>query len=107
MSDNFISLSQAKEYTKKYRESLNDMLTNDYKGALSYCETFDANAIKSLLDQEGCVSFRAYYGLNENNQVCSIFVGVDENFEDILSGEKSIIVDRGHTCPDKCPSNLL
>ncbi len=107
MSNNFISLSQAQEYTKKYRDNLSAMLTQDYQGALSYCETFDADAIRTLLSQDGCVSFRAYYGLNEDNQVCSIFVGVDENFEDITDGEKSIILNNGKKCPNYCPNNLM
>lgn len=107
MGNNFISLSQAQENTKRYRDNLSAMLTQDYQGALSYCETFDADAIRTLLSQDGCVSFRAYYGLNEDNQVCSIFVGVDENNEDILRGDKSIIVDGGNTCPVNCPPNLL
>ena len=107
MSNNLISLSQAKEYTKKYRDNLSAMLTQDYQGALSNCETFDADAIRTLLSQDGCISFRAYYGLNEDNQVCSIFVGVDENFEDIVNGDKSIIVNTGIKCPKFCPVNLL
>ncbi len=107
MSDNFITLEQAKLYTKKYRDQLKEMLTSEYQGALSYCETFDADAVRTLLDQMGCVGFRVYYGLNNDNQVCAIMVGVNDKNEDILNGDDSIILDNSKKCPDNCPLELL
>lgn len=107
MSDNFITLEQAKLYTKKYRDQLKEMLTSEYQGALSYCETFDADAVRILLDQMGCVGFRVYYGLNNDNQVCAIMVGVNDKNEDILNGDDSIILDNSIKCPKDCPLELL
>ncbi len=107
MNNNFISLSEAREYTKKFRDNLPNMLTENFQDALSYCETFDAEAVRAILNQDGCLSFRVYNGLNNNNEVCSILVGVDENFEDILNGENSLLVNRGKKCPTFCPVNIL
>ena len=107
MSDNFISLDQAKAYTKKYRDNLKDMLTNEYQGALSYCETLDADAVRTLLDQKGCVGFRIYYGLNDDNQVSAVLVAVNDKNEDILNGNDSVILDNLSKCPQGCPKELL
>ena len=107
MSGNFITLDQAKSYTKKYRDQLKEMLTTEYQGALSYCETFDADAVRTLLDQKGCVGFRVYYGLNNDNQVCAIMVGVNDKNEDILNGYDSVILDNSTKCPKVCPPELL
>ena len=107
MSDNFITLDQAKAYTKKYRDNLKDMLTSEYQGALSYCETLDADAVRTLLDQKGCVGFRIYYGLNDDNQVCAVLVGVNDKNEDILNGDDSVILENSFKCPTICPPELL
>ena len=107
MSDNFISLDQAKAYTKKYRDNLTDMLTNEDQGALSYCETLDADAVRTLLDQKGCVGFRIYYGLNDDNQVSAVLVAVNDKNEDILHGDDSVILDNASKCPQVCPKELL
>lgn len=102
MSNNFISLEEAKEMIFRYRDNLTKMLTPDFEKSLLYSETFDVEAIRKLIGQEGCVSFRAYYGMNNENKVCSIFVGVSENGEDILNGADSLIVENGDTCPPIC-----
>lgn len=107
MSDNFITLAQAKSYTKKYRDQLNEMLTSEYQGALSYCETFDADAVRTLLNQTGCVGFRVYYGLKSDNKVCAIMIGVDDKNEDITNGDESVILENSIKCPPHCPTNLL
>jgi D-lyxose ketol-isomerase len=111
MSKHFITLEKAKEFTQRYRTSLPNMLTSDFNGALSFSETFDADAIKAILDQPGCVSFRSYFGMNEDNKVCVIFVGVNENNEDMVGplkgAENDIIVEYGSWCPPFCSPNSL
>lgn len=113
MSNNFISLAQAIDYTTRYRTNLPNMLTASFTGALSYSETFDAAAIQAVLNQPGCVGFRAYYGMKPDNKVCTIFVGVNENNEDMIGtlsvvggisqDDDGLIVDDGATCPPFCP----
>ena len=97
---NFISLQEAQDYTTRFRANKEKMLTEGYKDSLPFSETFDADAIQTLLNQEGCVKFRAYYGMNDKNEVCMIFVGVDANDEDILNN--NILLDRGNRCPPYC-----
>ena len=100
MSNHFISVQTAKEYTARFRQNKDKITTHDYQNALPYSETFDAQAIRDILNQEGCVGFRTYFGMNENNEVCVIFVGVDDKNEDILTND--IIVEKGKRCPDDC-----
>jgi hypothetical protein len=110
MSNNFITLAQAKDMTKRYRENLDALVTPDYAGALPYSETFDASAIQALLNQAGCVSFRCYFGMKEDKAVCAIFVGVDADGKDILSTNlinglkdgEDLIVEIGIRCPPEC-----
>lgn len=111
MSKNLISLAAAKELTKRYRANLDNVTTAEYAGSLKYSETFDADAIRAILNQPGCVEFRAYYGMKEDKSVCSIFVGVDDTGQDIVStnipGAQDIIADWGTVCPPDCPPSLL
>jgi hypothetical protein len=102
MSSNFITLTEATDLINRYRKNLDSMLTPDFTGALLFSETFDADAVRAILNQTGCVSFRTYYGMNAENKVCSIFVGVDDKGVDILNGEDSVIVENGTKCPPDC-----
>jgi hypothetical protein len=107
MSNNFITLTEAKSYTKRYRDNLSNMLTSDYKDAMCYSETFDASAIQALLNQTGCVQFRSYMGMKADNTVCVIFTAVDDQGEDILNAESPLIVENGIKCPELCSKNPL
>lgn len=107
MSDNFISLQEAKELTKRYRDNFDSIATPDFTNSLSYSETFDAAAVKALIDQPGCVGFRVYYGMKEDKKICAIFVGVNTQDEDMLNGAESIIVEKGKICPPYCTDNPL
>jgi hypothetical protein len=105
MSQNFISLETAKELIGRYRNNFDDIATPEYKDSLKYSSTFDAAAIKAILDQPACVSFRAYYGMNERNDICLVFFGVDANDNNIINsttGGEDVIVDFGKDCPPYC-----
>ena len=109
MSQHFISLSTAKELIGRYRENFEDIPAPEYKDSLKYSSTFDAAAIKAILDQPGCVSFRAYYGMKEDHSICLVFFGVDANDNNIInstSGGEDVIVDFGKNCPPECPSGI-
>lgn len=109
MSQHFISLDTAKDLIGRYRENFNDIATPEYKDSLKYSETFDAAAIKAILDQSGCVSFRAYYGMKEDNAMCLVFFGVDANDNNIVNstnGEEDVIVEFGKNCPPNCPTGI-
>lgn len=107
MSQHFISLETAKELIGRYRNNFDDIATPEYKESLKYSSTFDAAAIKAILDQPTCVSFRAYYGMNESNDICLVFFGVDANDNNIINsttGGEDVIVDFGKDCPPNCPT---
>lgn len=103
MSQHFISPETAKELIDRYRANVDKMTTPPFQGSLIYSELFDASAISALLQQEGCESFRAYFGMNEENKVCCVFYGVDASGKDIVDGTNPIIIENGDPCPPKCP----
>ena len=107
MSQHFISLATAKELIGRYRENFNDIATPEFKESLKYSATFDASAIRAILDLPGCVSFRAYYGMREDEGICLVFFGVDANDNNIINsttGGEAVIVDWGKDCPPNCPT---
>ncbi len=109
MSQNLISLQTAKDLIGRYRANFNDIATPDYKDSLKYSSTFDAAAIKALLEQPGCVEIRAYYGMKEDNAICLVFFGVDASGNNIINsttGGEDVIVDKGKDCPPFCPSGI-
>jgi hypothetical protein len=109
-----IPLSTAAEMTARYRENRNTILGEPYKDQdlLAICETFTAEAINEILAQDGCVSVRIYYGMNEDLKVHSILVGADSSGKDILpstglkniaGSDPDIIMEKGTRCPVDCP----
>lgn len=113
-----ISLDQAKKMTAKYREEKKKVLKEDYgkSDILPISETFDRAAFDQLLAQPGCVSIRAYYGMDEENLVHLIVVGVNEKGEDMLPTESAaarsgsstettsyLLVENATRCPPTCP----
>ena len=110
MSNNLIDLSTAIQLTRNYRENKDKLVTPEFSDAMCLSETFDASAIRAVIDQPGCVAFRAYYGMKENKQVCMVFVGVNDKNEDIvfLNNESpNILVDISSRCPPYCPEESV
>lgn len=117
MSNHFISLSQAVEMTTRYRSRKETILEPEYRGknTLLLAETFTRDAFDALLAEDGCVSIRVYFGMTEDLQVRTIFVGVNKDDEDLLppidAGLKvqetttgtNRIVEEGAPCPEFCP----
>lgn len=107
---NNISLQKAIDMTTKFRAERENVLNEDYKGKdiLPRCETFGREAFDRLLDHPDCAAIRIYYGMNEDNQLRSIVVAVNENDEDIIpeadpEEENEGIVEDGGACPPICP----
>ncbi|CAN5399741.1 hypothetical protein BH10BAC3_BH10BAC3_11480 [soil metagenome] len=73
--------------------------------------TYNKQALIDLLGQDGCVSFRVYPGINKEEQIALIFVGVDaegnnilpvtasEPEGDSLTADGGKIVDEGQMSP--------
>ncbi len=79
------------------------MLTAGYSSALPYSETFAADQVIAILSQSGCVGFRAYLGMKEDNSVCLIFTGVDSAGNSIVGlqevSSEGLLLDDGQRCP--------
>lgn len=108
----FISLSQGISMTTLYRSDKEAILATAYQNQniLPISETFNRNALDTLLAIEGCEAIRIYYGMDENLKVHAILVAVNENNEDLLPdannnslSEEESVVEEGQRCPDLCP----
>ncbi|MCU7547707.1 hypothetical protein OCK74_01215 [Chitinophagaceae bacterium LB-8] len=121
-TDQFISLAKAKQLTGKFKKDKDKIVKDEYKDKhlLPYSETFDRSAIDFLLQQPGCVKLRIYFGMEDDDKVSLVIVGVDAEGNDILTpvslnksssateaGEMLTdpIVENGTKCPPTCPVN--
>jgi hypothetical protein len=113
MNNPFISLEKAIAMTTRYRDNMIGVINPFYadKDVLCISDTFDKEAIQTLINNDQCVSLRLYYGMNADLQIRPIIVGVNSNNEDILpplsilgTGEiTNDIVDDSVKCPPVCP----
>jgi hypothetical protein len=110
--NNSISLQQAIDMTKLFREQKDNIVNPDMigKNVILTCETFDRAIFDSILSQTGCVGMRIYSGLNPNLSLRSIIVGVDDQNKDMLpdnafaiGGDGRSIGEDGQPCPPYCP----
>lgn len=92
--DHSISINDAAELTRNYRES-------SESGAI-IAEFFGREALERILAQEGCVGIRCYYGQKEDGKPALVLVGADANEEDLLDGSE--IAQAGDPCPPNCAS---
>lgn len=97
-----ITLEEAVALTTRYRSNMNMYLKPEYAETdlLPLSETFNKEIFNELASQNGCVAIRSYFGLDENQQIRLIFVGVDQHNEDILS----LMFEHGNRCPPICGS---
>lgn len=112
-SKHSIPISDAADMTRKYREMKEKIVAPGFdKDILANCETFDRSAFDTLLMQEGCKGIRLYYGMDGDNNVHAIFVGVDADNKDMLRRSTASlamdmtddeVMDNGARCPQDCP----
>ena len=113
----FISLETAKRLTKKYREQKEKILGDEFKEKKVFpiCETFERAAFDKVLARPGCKSLRIYFGMDEENLVRAVIVGVNEKDQDMLPSalsqgkagddiEGEFIIEDGLRCPENCPA---
>lgn len=106
-----ISLEKAIRMTTRYREQKDKLIDPAFAGknVLPFSETFDRAAFDRLLSQPGCAGLRIYFGLNEEGQLRTIIVGVNEDQNDLLPNdhlaEDGDIVEDGKTCPPFCETD--
>lgn len=89
-----ISLQAASDLTKNYRDAEE---SSDIKGGF-----FGKTTLQRILNQEGCIGIRIYYGLEEDGTPKFVLVGVEENEDDLIEGE---IAQASVPCPPNCGSS--
>lgn len=107
----FITLQQAIQMTTEYRTNREKMLEPSYqgKGTMPTCETFDKDLVEKVINQDGCVGLRIYFGMDGDDLVDVILVGVDGDDKDMLppsasaTEENENILENGIRCPVVCP----
>ncbi len=60
---------------------------------------FGKDALQGILDQEGCVGIRVYYGEDDNGTPQLVLVGADADTNDIIEGN---LAQRQVPCPPYC-----
>lgn len=111
---NLVPVSRANEMIALYRENKETILAPNYKktDVLAFSETFNADDVRLLLSQPGCVGFRIRYGMDDKLWLHAILVGVDANGNDIviqnpgfgLKGDGGYVVEDASRCPPDCPT---
>ncbi len=98
-----IPLEQAQQMIGRFQEMREEILSPEFRGKdiLAFSETFDAEELRTLLNQEGCVAFRIHSGMDEQFKVHSILFAVDKAGKELLG----IIMDQAHRCPPFCLAN--
>ena len=112
-NDHRIDLFTAIAMTTNFRDNKELILQTAYQGknVLPNSETFHRDAIDLLLSQSGCAGLRVYYGMDANDKIHAILVGVNGQNEDILASnelsrneeDEDIIIEVGQRCPPSCP----
>lgn len=84
-----ISLDVAANMTAKYRkENPNDTLAH----------FFGKDILNEILNQEGCMGIRMYYGIDDDGQKQLVIVGADQEGNDMTS----LVADLSFPCPNIC-----
>ena len=106
---NTISYETAKSYIDRFRANRDSIEVPEFKGSLSFSETFHVEAFKALVAQPGCVGVRIYYGMKEDLKICAVIVGVNADDNDMVGvlrgAETDIIIEDSELCPPLCSPN--
>lgn len=87
-----ISLSEGSTMTAEYRHQNPDKLKGHF---------FGKDILNKILEQEGCMGIRIYYGIDSEGVQQLVLAGADNEENDILE----IVGDISFPCPDACSSN--
>jgi hypothetical protein len=125
LQENVISLSYAYQLVRNYQEvskSKGGLCNTFDNGTWVLSETFPAEAVQSILNQRGCCKFRIYNGLDTDNRLHLVMVGVNSLGSDILFcnsttgstsdacaniGDLGLIVEMGNPCPQSCSGSYV
>ena len=84
-----ITLLKGAELTSKYR----DNNPNETKGHF-----FGKDILRQLLEQDGCMGIRMYYGIDEKGKKELVIVGADADENDMTE----LVADLSMPCPSRC-----
>ncbi|MCJ8164525.1 hypothetical protein MKJ04_06675 [Pontibacter sp. E15-1] len=88
-----ISLEEAASYTANYRNQ-----QSQDTGTVR-AHFFGREILQKILDQEGCVGIRMYYGLDDAGNKQLVLIGANADGED---QEEGTVADRSKVCPPDC-----
>ena len=108
-TNHLIPLAEAEEMTKRYRNMNETILASTFKNRqiLPTCETFSREAFDRILLQVGCEKVRIYFGMDDNDLIKLVMVGVNEEDEDMLPANDPVIIENGFRCPIQCPPSSV
>ena len=86
-----MTLAEASQLTRTYRESLKD---GDAKGGY-----FGGGIFRKILAQAQCVGIRIYFANHEDGSPTFVLVGVDAYGSDLVFGD---IAQKSFPCPPWC-----
>jgi hypothetical protein len=86
-----INLNDAIRFTATYRETKGDEFLGGF---------FGKEAIKNILNQQGCAGIRIYNAIDDNNKRTYVLVGVTSDNVDMTGGELAEFLIG---CPPHCP----
>ncbi len=86
-----IPLEDGADMTARYR----DQNPNQIKGHF-----FGKDVLNELLDQEGCMGIRMYYGIDDKGKKALVIVGTDADENDLTTK----VGDVSLPCPSRCSS---
>lgn len=89
-----ISLEDAAAMTKRYRDQMTD--TQKKGGA------FGIDGIKKVLNQDGSIGIRYYYGFDDRGIQVLVLVAIDIDGNDMVDGN---IAEISVTCPSFCSTD--
>lgn len=109
----FIDLKKAKALTKSFRHRKDHIVRDEFRGKhlLPNSLYFDRESFDILLSKGNCKGLRFYFGMDPQDKVSLVVVGVNTADEDMLTTSRTTeetlatdeIVDEGVRCPTTCP----
>ena len=88
--DHSITLEEAALLTYNYQAANEDGIKSHF---------FGRQAIEKILEQDGAVGVRVYYGLDDEGMQHLVMVGADANQDDLVDG---FLAQRAPACPPSC-----
>ena len=109
--ENLLPVTDAKTMVKTYLENKSTILKPEYveRNILSNTITYGVEAFRSLVNTPNCSNIRMYFGMNAKLEITGIFIGVDNEGNEIfiqndasVNGDTEYALDEGLRCPPTC-----